>query len=397
MKLLIITPTSTILQGLKSQLEFLQESGLKIHTASPDDVPEQWENLPYQSIQLSTGLSPFSIIWSTWKHIRHIKKLKPAVIHSFGDSGFTAMLAARLCGVSHRLHTITDMPARKKVGFKTWLRTKITLSCATSIYAESVLLVDYVHSKFGSYREKLKMRGKGSSNGVDLQYLSATKEVQHKADTLNNLWRLQQRVVFIFTGRMTLENGVGDLVDAFLTLKKQFPAVKLLLMDSYGQMPEPLPVELDKKIEKEEDIIALGYQKDIRPYLLMGDVHVSPSRSNVCFPQEVLQASVMGLPSIATGINGQHDIIGHRANGLLIPQGDTSALVKAMAALAGSEEWRTTYGQKAREFTLRHFDQNYIWKEILREYRELTTQEETQLSMGEGQLTMENWNVGMME
>ncbi len=55
----------------------------------------------------------------------------------------------------------------------------------------------------------------------------------------------------------------------------------------------------------------------------------------------------------------------------MIPVGDENELKTAMAKLAGDEDLRISMGKKGREFVARNFSQEYVWGELLREYREL--------------------------
>lgn len=70
-----------------------------------------------------------------------------------------------------------------------------------------------------------------------------------------------------------------------------------------------------------------GWQQDIRPYLAASDIFVFPSYREG-FPNVVLQAGAMGLPSIVTDINGSSEIIRGGMNGVIIPPRDTEALWK---------------------------------------------------------------------
>lgn len=70
-------------------------------------------------------------------------------------------------------------------------------------------------------------------------------------------------------------------------------------------------------------------QKDVRPYYLISDVFVFPSYREG-FPNTVLEAGAMGLPSVVTDINGSNEIIIEGKNGLIIPSMDEDALYTAM-------------------------------------------------------------------
>jgi glycosyltransferase involved in cell wall biosynthesis len=63
----------------------------------------------------------------------------------------------------------------------------------------------------------------------------------------------------------------------------------------------------------------IGYQEEVRPYFAMANVFVLPSYREG-FPNAVLQAGAMNLPSIVTDISGANEIIQQNENGIIIPQ-----------------------------------------------------------------------------
>ena len=93
------------------------------------------------------------------------------------------MLAARLAGVPIRLHTIAGLPLMETSGLKRLLLMtveRLTYRCATKVYPNAQGLFNFVVEKRLAPKEKLKLIGKGSSNGIDTEYFSKNKSRSHK-------------------------------------------------------------------------------------------------------------------------------------------------------------------------------------------------------------------------
>src|SRR5690606_3475883 len=80
------------------------------------------------------------------------------------------MIAARIAGVPHRLHTVAGMPLTVATGSKRQLLNqmeKLTYACATKVYPNSFGLEKIILDEKFTSPTKLKVIGKGSSNGID--------------------------------------------------------------------------------------------------------------------------------------------------------------------------------------------------------------------------------------
>jgi glycosyltransferase involved in cell wall biosynthesis len=86
------------------------------------------------------------------------------------------------------------------------------------------------------------------------------------------------------------------------------------------------------------------------------------------FPNAVLQAGAMGLPSIVSDISGCNEIIEHEINGLLVPKKNHIELQKAMEKMLYNPSLLKGFYQNARNKVVKSFDKNFVWKELKKEY-----------------------------
>jgi glycosyltransferase involved in cell wall biosynthesis len=112
----------------------------------------------------------------------------------------------------------------------------------------------------------------------------------------------------------------------------------------------------------------------VRPFFAISNALVFPSYREG-FPNVVLQAGAMGIPSIVTNINGCNEIIEDQVNGLIIPVKDTVALEIAMKRLMNDAEGYRKMQQNARPLIVSRYEQQVVWDAILAEYRRLEAME----------------------
>ena len=106
----------------------------------------------------------------------------------------------------------------------------------------------------------------------------------------------------------------------------------------------------------------------MRPYLAMSDIFVFPSYREG-FPNVVLEAGAMGLPSIVTDINGSNEIIENNINGIIVPSKNTDALFNAMQTCIENPEFMNKLAKCSRDRIATHYERHFVWNEILAEYR----------------------------
>ncbi len=141
-------------------------------------------------------------------------------------------------------------------------------------------------------------------------------------------------------------------------------------MGGYENSLDPLNKSIVSEIDNNPNIIATGFQNDVRPYFVIANALVFPSYREG-FPNVVLQASAMELPCIVSDINGCNEIIKHNINGLIVPSKNEEELYKAMELLLNEPTLVETLKLNSRNNIIKNYQQEYIWKELLNEYKSL--------------------------
>ena len=89
------------------------------------------------------------------------------------------------------------------------------------------------------------------------------------------------------------------------------------------------------------------------------------------FPRTPMEASALGIPTVATDIRGCREAVRQGVNGLLVPARDPEGLAQGLAAMAGDEALRARLGAGGRQLALREFNEVDKFETIYREYARL--------------------------
>lgn len=384
-KLIRITTVPVSLKTLlKGQHSFMSANGFKVIGVSSqgpelDDVSRN-EHIEVIGLEMTRKISPVGDLKSLWNFYKLCKKEKPLIVHSHTPkAGIVGMLGAKLAGVPIRLHTVAGLPLMEATGIKRKILDrveKMTYAAATRVYPNSNVLNEFILSQKFTSKEKLKVIANGSSNGIDTMFF-APEQVSRdqRKELLRKLGVGQDEFVFIFVGRLVSDKGVNELIRAFSRLSSVAgrKKCKLLLVGPLESDLDPLSSSTLEEIERNNDIISVGYQNDVRPYFAIAHCLAFPSYREG-FPNVVMQAGAMGLPSIVSDINGCNEIITEGGNGSIIPVKDHEALFQAMDRMLNDADHYNSLKANARSLIRSRYEQKVVWNALLEEYNSLIKQ-----------------------
>ena len=378
-KLFRITTVPISLEKLlENQLRFMK-SHYEMTAISSDksnlDRVGQLQEVAVYHVEMTRKITPWQDLKAVWQLYSYFKKEKPFIVHTHTPkAGTVGMIAAKLAGVPHRLHTIAGLPLLEARGLKRKLLNvveKITYTCATRIYPNSYGLNEIIIQEKFCKANKLKVLGNGSSNGINTAYFSPENFSCQQNQSLKNSLEIQaDDVVFIFVGRLVGDKGINEMIQAFKKISSETERIKLILVGPFESDLDPLGKDTLQEITTNNKIISVGFQKDVRPYLAISQCLTFPSYREG-FPNVVMQAGAMGLPSIVTNINGCNEIIIEGENGTIIPVKDPDSLYQAMRKMADDISFRTQLQQNARHMIVSRYEQKIVWEAILAEYKRL--------------------------
>lgn len=356
---------------LKGQLGFMSNHYDVVAVSSGGDSFEPMlaqEGIRGVKVNMTRKITPFKDFISLFKLIILFYKEKPYIVHTHTPkAGTLGMIAAYICRVPHRLHTIAGLPLLEAQGKKRKLLEfveKITYFCATKVYPNSLEMQKIILENGYAKVNKLNVIGKGSSNGIDTNYFDPAIVQAYESDFTKH------KFLFCFVGRIVGDKGVNELIVAFTRLQKEYSDIGLLMVGDFEKELDRISSESEKQILENSGIKFLGFQSDVRPFMKISDVLVFPSYREG-FPNVVMQSGAMGLPAIVTNINGCNEIIENGINGIIIPPKEVEQLYTAMKNVYENRALLDSLSSQARRMIVSRYQREYVWDCLLNEYKSL--------------------------
>lgn len=368
-----IVRASTVPQSLnafcRGVLKELSRQYEVVAVSSPGEVLDEVgarEGVRTIGVPMQRHISLTSDLGSLWRMWRVLRQERPDMIHSMTPkAGLISMLAGWLAGVPVRVHTFTGLVWPTATGMKRRILMAtdwLTCACATHIIPEGEGVKNDLLNHHIT-RKPIEVLGHGNVRGIDLGHYNPD---EFKTDPHDGF-------TFVFVGRIVRDKGINELVSAFDRLHREFADTRLVLVGPREDNLDPVSPKTLERIHHGDGIESVGSQKDVRPFYAQADALVFPSYREG-FPNVVIEAGAMGLPSIVTDINGSREIIIEGENGVIIPPRDEEALYQAMKRFVSHPDEVTMMAANARPLIASRYEQGYVrqclydfYKEILKD------------------------------
>jgi len=297
------------------------------------DVDERVIRCPLDVISdvLRDGGSLVARIGNAIRRIRVLRdaidRSAPEVVLSFCDHTNVLTLLAT---DSNKIPVVVcerSDPSQQKLG-PLWERLrKRTYKRATAIVAQTDSSADYLQAYIG--RPAIVI-----PSAVDVPPLTSDRTTA----TANRL--------IVGVGRLETEKGFDRLIDAYSELTKQSPEFAQqwrLRIIGEGSLRVSLEQQI-QQLDLSDQITMPGWIRPVWKELAEATFFVLPSRYEG-FPSALLEAMVLGVPSIAVDCqSGSRAIVDDKVNGLLV-QNDIAGLITGMLRMVFEHELRERLGQ----------------------------------------------------
>lgn len=179
-------------------------------------------------------------------------------------------------------------------------------------------------------RDRAVVIGDGGTVGVDLKKFDVQLREQFKREMLDRYPLLSGKTVFGYLGRIDVDKGINELLEAFFALDRN--DASLLLIGPFDSVRSGLDERLLNKAKAHKNVIFTGFTSEVPQHLAAVDALVHPTYREG-FSMVIQQAMAMGCAVITTDIPGPSEVIEAGKSGLLVPVKDPSALRNAMDRL----------------------------------------------------------------
>ncbi|WP_139906054.1 glycosyltransferase family 4 protein [Clostridium thermarum] len=188
------------------------------------------------------------------------------------------------------------------------------------------------------------------ANGVDVHYFYPNSEVNVEPDTV------------IYSGIMDYKPNVDAMIyfiDKILPrVREKIPNVKLYIVGKN-------PTKAIRDLSRIKNVFVTGYVDDIRKYLWMGNVYVSPLVSGAGIKNKILEAMATGIPIVATPLSC--DGIDVKDGQELLIRNNADEFAKGVIELITNKKAQMLLKENARSKILK----KYSWESCARAYEHI--------------------------
>ena len=201
-------------------------------------------------------------------------------------------------------------------------------------------------------------------HGIDTAGFHPVPYAAALADLRRSLGLPSDRLVGCF-GRVREQKGTDLFVDAMIKLLPSRPGTSAVVLGRATESHRSFLSELERRVSNaglNDRILFLGeVPRPIAPWYRALDLFVAPQRWEG-FGVTPLEAMASGVPVVATRVGAFEELLVVRdedpsaaETGILIPPGDTDAMVAAVAAFLDAPPRLEAAGRAARDHVQRHF------------------------------------------
>lgn len=234
---------------------------------------------------------------------------------------------------------------------------------ADAVLPISLQLAGFLVSKELCDLEKIRIIGRGSSNGIDTQRFRPSPLVARRSAALREELAIAPSAkVLLFVGRFCSEKGVDHLPGVLERVRARVPEAVLV---AAGPLDARDPVAESTLTWFAEDGGArrVGFVPDPRALYDLCDVFVFPSFFEG-FGNVLLEAAAHERPAVAFDVPGVNEAVADGFSGWLAPIHDEAAMADRIVELLQDDRSRRSMGLTARQRVVTQYRQDMIWREI---------------------------------
>jgi glycosyltransferase involved in cell wall biosynthesis len=372
-RILHVTTVAKTLNFLQGQVAFMRRRGFSLHSAGGEarGIPKGWP-LPFSVVEMPRRITPLRDLVSIYRLVRIIRRIDPTIVQGHTPKGgLLAMIAATIACTPIRIFQVHGLPHVAARGFRRKLlilATRVSCWLADEVFCVSDSMKNILRDEMLCPPGKACVLGNGSSGGIDTKTF-VPPESRPKSDRRKALGVPETAVLAVFVGRIVRDKGVTELVQGWSELRARFSDLHLVIAGETEDQ-DPIPDHTRKILANDPRIHLIGVCRDMPGLYSACDFIVLPTYREG-FPNVLLEAAAMGLPSVATRVPGCTDAVIDGVTGTLVPARDSKALSSAMAKYVMDPDLRRRHGAAGRTRVVRDFQPETIYHDLYRRYLNL--------------------------
>lgn len=318
MKKVLFTATvdSHILHFHLPYLQLFKDNGYEVHVATNGN-----EEIPYcdKKHVIPFERSPYKI--NNLKAIKQLKNIineeKFDIIHTHTPMGSVVTRLAskkarkngtRVIYTAHGFHFYKGAPLLNWILF-------YPVEKYLSKYTDTLITINDEDYQLAKKKFKKTNVEYVPGVGIDPQKFDIKMTDKEKTELRKELGLKKDDFVMICVGELNDNKNQTMQIEALKQLVQKYKNIKLLLVGE-GNKKNFLKEKINE-YNLEENVILLGYRKDVPKLLKISNLALSTSKREG-LPVNVIEALTTGIPVIGTNCRGNRDLIEHSKNGYII-------------------------------------------------------------------------------
>lgn len=349
----IATIEGTMNSFIIPAMEYFVDNGYDVTLVcnmSEDFIKKNSGKFHCVNIPMKRGISISDTLKMPWKFWKLFRKEKfDYVQYATTNASFYACIPAKLCGIKTRVYCQWGLLYVGYTGIKRrifkWVE-KFLCSSATHITVASKKNLVYAVEEGLMLASKASVIGDGGTVGVELSVFDVEKREVYKSLVLEEHPELKGRLVFGYVGRIETDKGIGELLEAFLSLDNERNA--LLLIGPFDELRSNINPDLIERAKASGRVVFHGFSREVPKYMSAMDILVHPTYREG-FSMVLQQGMAMGCAIITTNVPGPSEVIEEGKSGLLVSDHSATDLAKAMKQLGDNAEQRKAFADAGLE------------------------------------------------
>lgn len=290
-----------------------------------------------------------------FKLYKLLKKIKPAILHTYNLATIEYHPISWLAGVKGHIHAEhgRDISDPQGLNKKHNLLRKLMSAFIHRYVSVSEDLHQWLVNSVGIPSKKALL----IQNGINTERFNVPKTVS-------------EQLRFAIVARISPVKDHLNLLKAFVLVNQEIGREKMPTLAIVGDG------EQRKKLEKycEENgldtVSFLGARDDIAQILAQTDVFVLSSIAEG-IPMTILEAMSAKTPIVATRVGGIPEVIEDAKEGFLVDKSNSAALAQGLLRYINQPELMLEHGENARAKVLKNFNEKHMVYAYLQQYKAL--------------------------
>ena len=209
---------------------------------------------------------------------------------------------------------------------------------------------------------------------------------QSRLECLDRLGIPKHRRVIGIVGRIRPVKGQRILLKSFVTLRKRFPGIVLLMLyrdtsETEAEWQGLLQDLVESNLQ--QSVYLYGYREDVQEIMRHIDIGVVSSIDSEVICRVAVEFFSVGTPVVAFPTGALPEIIQDGFTGRIAKDKSAEALAEILEWMLESPERIAEFGQNARQQSLERFDPNKLLEQTLSVYEQSWQHLQSQLVTGE--------------